>query len=77
MSRPPLVDWFKGHPVIAALASLIFPGIPHILMGEIGIGLTAFILAAICYYTYYMGWLIGVFAAVHAYRVCVFIYGRG
>jgi len=75
MQRPPLVDWFKGHPLAAAIISFFLPGIPHILMGEIALGIVAFLLTAACYY-YYLGWVIAAFTAIHAYRVCESVYGR-
>lgn len=63
----PLVDWFDGHPVIAALVALFLPGIPQILMGHFIAGAIFVVLACIAW-PFLMGWLIHIAAAIHAYE---------
>lgn len=73
MKRKPLVDWFDGHPLAAAIISFFLPGLPHIAMGEIALGLVFFILAMGSWW-FLAGWVIGLIAAFHAHHVAENVY---
>lgn len=64
----PLVDWFDGHPMVAAIVALFLPGIPQILMGHFLVGII-FLIGACVAWPFLMGWLVAIIAAIHAHMV--------
>jgi len=66
LKRPPFVDWFDGHPVIAAIVAFLVPGVPQFLMGDILLGLIFFVLG-FSRIVFAPALIVGVVAAIHAY----------
>lgn len=64
----PIVDWFEGHPWLAAIVSLIVPGLSQILMGHFLAGAIMLVLAALTW-PFLLGWVIAIIAAIHAYKI--------
>lgn len=66
MKREPFVDWFRGHPVIAAIVAFVVPGVPQFLMGDILLGVIFFVLG-FSRIVFVPAWVVSLVAAVHAY----------
>jgi TM2 domain-containing membrane protein YozV len=56
----------SGGNVLAALCSFFIPGLGQLLQGRPWIGLLYFVLAAIFWWPFFLGWIIHIFAALDA-----------
>jgi hypothetical protein len=56
----------SGGNVLAALCSFIVPGLGQLLQGRPLIALLQFVLAAIFWYPFFLGWIIHIWSALDA-----------
>jgi TM2 domain-containing membrane protein YozV len=64
----PMAGQGSGGNVLAALCSFFIPGLGQLLQGRPGIALLQFVLAAIFWYPFFLGWIIHIWSALDAAR---------
>jgi len=73
VKRIPFVEWFDGHPWIAAIVGFFLPGIPQLLMGDILLGLI-FLVLGFSRFVFAPAILIGFVSGAHAYWLSEHVY---